>query len=69
VARSRAGSTAVAIQSALLITGGLGGAACASASSPSSRCRPLRLSCSFGKRDLLAAFNEEPHKRQQQHKF
>ena len=26
-------------------------------------------SCCFGKRDLLAAFKEEPHKRQEQHKF
>jgi hypothetical protein len=25
--------------------------------------------CSFGKRDLLTAFKEEPHKRQEQHKF
>jgi hypothetical protein len=25
--------------------------------------------CSFGKRDLLAAFKEEPHKRQKHHKF
>jgi hypothetical protein len=25
--------------------------------------------CSLGKRDLLAAFKEEPHKRQKQHKF
>ena len=35
----------------------------------SSGSRRLRLFCSFGQRDLLAAFEEEPHKRQEQHKF